>query len=73
MVNIVRLNSELKKRGMNWASLATEIGVSRRTMCSRLQQDGETFKISEMIDICNVLQLTPKQSIEIFLKRKSGV
>ena len=73
MVNIIRLNFELRKRGMNWSILADEIGISKRLMYSRVHHNGETFKMSEMMDICNVLQLTPQQSIEIFLNSKSGI
>lgn len=65
------MNAELireivKSKKITLDELSKEIGVDRSTLYRKLENDGETFKVSEMKKLISTLDLTPEDVNRIF-------
>lgn len=61
---LIREIVKLKKITLD--ELSKEIGVDRSTLYRKLENDGETFKVSEMKKLISALDLTPEDVNHIF-------
>lgn len=61
---LIREIVKLKKITLD--ELSKEIGVDRSTLYRKLENDGETFKVSEMKKLISALDLTPEDVNRIF-------
>lgn len=65
-MNYNDLNAEIARCGLSIPQLAERMGISKKTLYSRMQ--GKTdFSQSEMTQIVQILKLTDKKILDIFL------
>ena len=69
MVNINKLKGKTVENELTIAELAEKIGLDRSTLYRKLNSEGETFTIKEANLICNVLQLSKQEAMEIFFSQ----
>lgn len=67
MVNTMKLKGKMRECDVTQAALAKQLGVTERTMSSRLNQG--IFKTSEIDKIAIVLNLTQAEATEIFFAK----
>lgn len=63
-MNTRLIREKVKSKGLSLEELANDIGIDRSTLYRKLQDDGETFKVSEMKLLISVLELTPDDFFE---------
>ncbi|MCL2378293.1 MAG: XRE family transcriptional regulator [Defluviitaleaceae bacterium] len=66
MLNLTKLNNEIKRKGLTISTLANSIGVCRTTFHRKLKNDGDTFMLWEIESIIKYLELTKSVLLEIF-------
>ncbi|WP_010530502.1 helix-turn-helix domain-containing protein [Lentibacillus jeotgali] len=71
MVNIMKLKGKIVENGMNVGDLAKQMKIDRATFYRRMNDNGDTFTIKEVQQICKLLNLTNEEAISIFLILKS--
>lgn len=64
-MDINKLNGKIAERATTKEAIADEIGIDRSTFYRRLK-DGK-LRIGDMHKMCDVLQLSATEAIEIFL------
>lgn len=64
-VDVNKLNGKIVERGTTKEAIADEIGIDRSTFYRRLK-NGKLL-IGDMHKMCEILQLTNEEAIEIFL------
>lgn len=64
-IDINKLNGKIAERATTKEALADEIGIDRSTFHRRLKNN--RLLIGDMHKICDVLQLSTTEAIEIFL------
>lgn len=67
-MNTRLIREKVKSKGLSLEELANDIGIDRSTLYRKLQDDGETFKVSEMKLLISVLELTPDEVNLIFFE-----
>lgn len=66
-MNINKLKAKIVENGMNVETLAERIGVDRSSLYRKLN-NFEKITIGEAKKISNVLELTPDEATNIFLR-----
>lgn len=69
MVNTLKLKGKMRECNITQAVLAEKLGMTSRTMNSRLKYG--IFKTSEIEEIAVILNLTQAEIMEIFLASKA--
>jgi len=70
MCNTDKLLGKMKEKGYTQETLAEAAGVSRATIARRIKEP-ENLTIKEIEKISNVLKLSGREAVEIFLCRQS--
>lgn len=71
MANCEMLKALIKQRGLKQRFIAQKIGVSDKKMHELL--NGGKWRLDEVVDVCNVLNLSKKQREDIFFGQEVGV
>lgn len=66
MVNIMKLKGKIVENGMNVGNMAERMKIDRATFYRRMNENGDTFTIREVQQICKLLNLTNEEAISIF-------
>lgn len=66
MINIPKLRGKLAEKEISVTELATDIGVSASTLYSKLNGQGATLTIEEVVKIATSLALTKEEFNNIF-------
>ena len=66
MLNVTKLSSVIKQRGLTISALANSVGVNRTTFYRKLKSGGENFLLWEIESIIKHLGLTRHEAVEIF-------
>lgn len=69
MVNIERLKTALKSRGVTIEQASERIGVNPATFYRRISQDGKNFTVAEVGMLVNLLGLDAKDMQAIFFEK----
>lgn len=69
MVNVNKLKGKIVENELTIAELAENMGLDRSTLYRKLNLDGETFTIKEANLICNALNLSKQEAMEIFFNQ----
>lgn len=69
MVNVNKLRGKIVENGLTIPELADRIGLDKSTLYRKLSQEGETFTIREANLICNELNLSKQEAMEIFFNQ----
>lgn len=65
MNGLILLNDIIKKSGIKKYKIAEELGITAYALAKKLTGKTE-FKLSEIIKLCHILNLTEKQRDKIF-------
>ena len=63
-----RLRGKIRERGLTQQQVSEKIGIDPSTFYRKLASGGLAFTVGEMHKLADVLQLTPEESTQIFLK-----
>lgn len=66
MVDVEKLKTEIKKRGMTVPAIANKLRLSPSTLYRKLQNGGESLTVGETAQITDILSLSAKRANEIF-------
>ena len=69
-MNLNLFTNLLKERGIKYFDLADKIGIERRTMYNRLRNNGEHFRLKEVIAIQKVMNWSNATASEVFFNSK---
>lgn len=65
-MNTRLIREKIKEKGLTIEELANRMSIDRSTLYRKLQDDGETFKVSEMKRLISTLELTSDEVNRIF-------
>lgn len=65
--NIQKLRGKLKENKETQEAVAKALGMHPSTFSAKMQGDGLKFSIGDAHKIADIVPLTPKEAIEIFL------
>lgn len=65
-MNTRLIREKIKEKGLSIEELANRMSIDRSTLYRKLQDDGETFKVSEMKRLISTLELTSDEVNRIF-------
>lgn len=63
-----RLRGVIRERGLTQQEVSEKIGIDPSTFYRKLASGGLAFTVGEMHQLADILQLTPEESAQIFLK-----
>jgi putative phage repressor len=63
-----RLRGVIRERGLTQQEVSEKLGIDPSTFYRKLASGGLAFTIGEMHRLADILQLTPEESAQIFLK-----
>lgn len=69
MVNVNKLRGKMVENGISVESLAGVIGLDKATVYRKLNNNGESFSISEADKIAKALQLNSAEAQAIFFSQ----
>lgn len=65
MVNVRKLKGRMVELDISVELLAKQVGINKSSLYRKLKE-GNSFSIGEAKSICNILQLSPMEAIDIF-------
>ena len=69
-MNVQALKRKILDCGYNIVEFSDKVSIDRSTFYRRLEKDGNSFKIEEVLRIKDVLSLTDAEAYSIFLSEK---
>lgn len=68
VTNSVELKNIIKKRGLKYGFICSELGITRSTLRNKIENRNE-FNASEIYSICSLLGLSIKEKENIFFAK----
>lgn len=65
-MNVNKLRGKIVENGFNVGDVASLIGIDRATFYRKLNNNGDTFTVKEVNDLCKVLKLNKEDAVSIF-------
>ena len=70
-MDAVLLRDKIKEKGLNISKLSDEMNMSRSTLYRKMNNDGETFLVKEVMTLADILNLNADEFNHIFFNSKS--
>jgi DNA invertase Pin-like site-specific DNA recombinase len=70
-VNITKLRQKMIDANISIEELAYKMSINKATLYRKINSNGKKLKIGEIHKIVEILSISKKEAIEIFLQNKS--
>lgn len=70
IVNLDRLLDTIKEKGTSIPALAKHLNIDKSTLYRKLQNNGEGLTIKDIHGLCEGLNLTADEAMNIFFKHR---
>ena len=70
-MNATLLKDKIKEKGLNISKVSDEMNISRSTLYRKMNGEGETFLVKEVMALADILSLNADEFNHIFFNSKS--